>query len=447
MLLSALLLGIVYFVVLPPWMGEDEPWHFEYVHAVSRGHLPLGGGEEARAVDLPDYPPGILFGSHHLPSLSRAEALRTQTEIAASMRAERFDERVDSALRHGDPRTLDEMLGDEPFYTSFNQPRGYYLLAGAIVRLSGASGPAAELQVARLLSLAGYLAVVALTLGLARLVTQDEHAVLVAGLVAAWLPLHVGGAAVVNNDVLAKVAGAAVLYLSARHASGRGGLRDLVLAGLCLAVGLFTKTTAAGGLVAVALALFLRKGTSARVRSAGLAAILLLAAAAIAYWLHTHNAALPKSVERFQGMLDEGLRPKSLLKLWATTVGTTNWETRLLPNWAYDAVGGVGMVALAGALWGLVRHEVWFARRLHFLCVSLVLVQVALLVLRSKAVGRYWLPVLPAVGVIFAIGILGLVPERWRRRAALAAVLFFVVYEGAFLWGALVVQQYLVWGA
>ena len=53
-LLAALLLGIAHLFLLPAWMGEDEPWHFEYVQHVSEGHLPLGKGQMWTAADLAD---------------------------------------------------------------------------------------------------------------------------------------------------------------------------------------------------------------------------------------------------------------------------------------------------------------------------------------------------------------------------------------------------------
>ena len=45
LLIAAVLHGLVYMLLLPPWMGEDEPWHVEYAHHLSTGHLPWGGIE------------------------------------------------------------------------------------------------------------------------------------------------------------------------------------------------------------------------------------------------------------------------------------------------------------------------------------------------------------------------------------------------------------------
>ena len=45
LLIAAVLHGLVYMLLLPPWMGEDEPWHVEYAHHISTGHPPWGGIE------------------------------------------------------------------------------------------------------------------------------------------------------------------------------------------------------------------------------------------------------------------------------------------------------------------------------------------------------------------------------------------------------------------
>ena len=42
LLIAAVLHGLVYMLLLPPWMGEDEPWHVEYAHHLSTGHLSTG---------------------------------------------------------------------------------------------------------------------------------------------------------------------------------------------------------------------------------------------------------------------------------------------------------------------------------------------------------------------------------------------------------------------
>lgn len=444
-LLSALLLGLLHQVVLPPWMGEDEPWQLEYVHHVARGHLPRQGalfGPE----DLVDHPQNVLWGLHHLATLTPAEVYATQREIIASMRAHRFPARVDNEPRHADPRSFDEVQGQGAF-TSYSQPFLYYVVCGALVRLSGAGGVDAELVVARLFALACYLLVVAVTLAVGRAVLRDEPAAALAGLVAAWLPIHARQSAVVSNDVLAKVWVALALLLALRFTLRRGGLGALALAAVCLGLGMATKTTAVSAAVAIGAAVLLRRGMGRGARLVSLGGLAAVLAAGVGYWVFSHNSALPKNAARLKEILGEAFDPHKLLKLWATSVGTTSWETRLLPDWVYWTVGVAGLAALALGLARVALPGDWIERRGLALCALLALAQFALLLLRPNAVGRYWLPALPAVAVLVAAGACGAVPRAWRGRAALAAGAALVVYEGGFLWGALVVDHYLEWGS
>ena len=78
---------------------------------------------------------------------------------------------------------------------------------------------------------------------------------------------------------------------------------------------------------------------------------------------------------------------------------------------------------------------------------NLIFAQLMLLILRGTALGRYWMPALPAFGVALSAGFLGPFSDRWRDRATLVVLVLFVLYEGWFLWGALIVNHYLIWGA
>ncbi len=43
LLVAALLHAAAFLVLLPPWMGEDEPWQVEFASHVAAGHAPWGG--------------------------------------------------------------------------------------------------------------------------------------------------------------------------------------------------------------------------------------------------------------------------------------------------------------------------------------------------------------------------------------------------------------------
>lgn len=451
----AVLVGLANGLVLPPWMGEDEPWHLEYAHYVSEGHLPGTPATAWTRDDLARHSAGVLWAHDHLATIEYAEAEAYQREVLESMREHRFAERVDLDPRHAEPRAFDDVQPTEPHYTAFGQPRLYYLLMGGLLRASGAETPVGELRVVRGFSLLCYVVTVAFALALAREVFDAPAAVLVCGLVVALFPMHARQAAVVNNDVLAKTLSAGVLWLGARFALGRGGLGTFVAMVLMLAVGLLAKTTAAGGIAVVGGAVVLRRldaDSSSWLARRGptiamLGAVVLVAGGALAYWMYSTNPAIPKTWDKLFANLDGVFTRASLLELWGSSVGATNWSTRLLPDAVYLAAFGAAALGLGGALVAFLRRRAWLARPGLVLCLVALAAQLALLVLRGEALGRYWIPALPAFAVLFAAGTLGAAGERPRLVPTTVAVLALALFEGWFLFGALVVNHYLVWAA
>ena len=86
LLVAASLLGAVHLLLLPPWMGEDEPWHFDYVKNVAEGHRPLAAwelGEIWKKEWLAEHPAGVWWATYHLADLAPEEAYATQAEIVA----------------------------------------------------------------------------------------------------------------------------------------------------------------------------------------------------------------------------------------------------------------------------------------------------------------------------------------------------------------------------
>jgi len=450
LLVSALLLGAVHQLVLPPWMGEDEPWHFDYVTNVSKGHRPLAAwelGEHWKKEWLAEHPAGIWWATYLLDDLTIEEAYETQGAIVASMRAEHFSERVDHDPRAADPKTWDEFQGSGGHYHSYTQPGLYYVLSGALLSASGTADAVTGLYWVRGLSLLGYLLVVWITISLARLVTTDERLVLLAGIVVAWWPMHARQAAVVTNDVLVKVFVGVVILCCARFAKHRGGWRDLALAVVFLAAGLLTKTTAAGAVGALGASLLLARGLSRRTRWLAFVGVLGLVVAVGTLWLLTSNNAVPRTLERLIERVSRGASPTKLRQLLVTAVGTTNWESRWLHPGVYQAVGFALLAGFVVALGRTVRSAAGVSPRMVVFCLLTALAQIALIVLHGEAHGRYLFPVLPALAVLIAVGFGSALPARWRDASFVGTVLLFGLFETWFLWGELVPNHYLVWGS
>lgn len=442
---AVVLHGLAYLLLLPPWMGEDEPWHLEYAHHVAEGYRPWGGRTLSAAM-IAEMPFSQLQVQRRFAEMPAEVVQRTQVDLLRSMERANFWERIDWLPRSHEPTSFDQV---EMYFTATTQPPLYYLVTGGWLALFGDRGPEARLWLARILSLACYVATVALTLAFARMVFDDERFALAAALVVAWLPMHARQAGVVNNDVLAKTIGALVLWLGARYTTGRGGGRELaamvVVSGLGIALVKSTVAGAAGvALVALAAGPVMRDKRRARLLALGILAAL---AGGVAFLFAQGSPAVPHSVDDFWIRLARAFNAQAVRDIGRTSVGAFNWYSRSLPGWVYSTFWAATAAAVVGAVFAVARGgDRLRARAPLVLAVSAILFQLLLILLRGVPVGRYLAPAAPAFGTLAALGVLGPLPARWRPVAFLGVATFLLVLDAVFLLGGLLPNQYLVWG-
>ncbi|MFN0243418.1 MAG: DUF2142 domain-containing protein [Planctomycetota bacterium] len=449
---AVVLHALAYFLLSPPWMGEDEPWHFEYVEHVAHGHQPWGGTPMAQQAPA-GTDPRRLHATAHLQVRQRfadipiEEVDATERAILASMRAHDFWRRVDWAGSETDVDTFDQVAKN---FSAMKNPPGYYLLAGAWLRLWSPESIEARLTCVRALSFLLYLATVAFGLAFLRTVIADERLALLGAALIAWFPMHARQASLVSNDVLANTAIAAVFWLCGRWLAGRSGKLDALWLLVACAVGLFTKTTSASAVVVIGFAVALRarpRGSAAlRTRWLPLGAVGLLAAIAFAVWIRK-SPALPRSLGRLQLRLEQGLSLDMLAETWRTWIGAFNWYSRELPDGVYAAAAVVAALALLGASRALYKPPAEIARSVLTLCVASVVFQYAAIVLNGVGAGRYFMPMLPAVALLAVAGLVAVWPRERHVRAALACIVLLFVLDAIFLWYGLVPNQYLLWNA
>lgn len=205
-------LGVLYAVYTPPWQAPDEPAHYNYVCylAVHRRLPVLQDG---------DYPHAYL-----------EEIVRAKFPPEMTI---------------------------DPIRYEFWQPPLYYLLALPVYLLFGGA-----LLPLRLLSVACGAALLIVSYDIVRQVFPRNEA-LSLGTVAliAFVPQHLAMTSAVNNDALAELILAGVVWGLIKWVVGEGGLEDeanqgelrrLVAVGLLMGLGLLTKTST---LVSVPLAL------------------------------------------------------------------------------------------------------------------------------------------------------------------------------------------------
>jgi len=452
LLIAALLHGLVYALLLPAWMGEDEPWHVEYAHHISTGHAPWGGVEmhsaerpeddDRRLMDLSQ-----LQVRRRMGGLNPTEIRATQLNTLASMKEESFFRRIDFMPWPGGIENFDQV---QDAFTATHQPPLYHALGALLVRMTGAETPLEELRSLRWIALACYLAMIAATLALARLVTDDLRLIGLAGFICAWLPMHARQAAVANNDVLANVIGAALLFAGALQLSrstGRTTTKGVITLIVLIALAFLTKTTtlACALLAGFVFLAVLARGDGRKALSVAVACVAVMALG-YAYLRATHSPSLPTSWSDLGGRFAEGFNAASVSELWRTTVGAFNWYSRDLPGWVSTIAMIVVLVLMMGAFTKTASGVEQKGRAVLILCLCALLAQCVMIGLRGVSAGRYLFPILPAAATLLAVGAATIVPERSRQRIISGLVIAFITFDAVFLWRGLLVEQYLVWG-
>jgi len=444
LVLAAVLHGLVYFLLLPAWMGEDEPWHFEYVRDLTQS-------QELSVEDDSPAPADLQLSPSQQQIQERTGAspefvLRTQREIADSMRREHFWRRVDFAGWEHGAVDLNHFVRD---HTEAGQPPFYYATSAALLRMLRIDSVDAQLWFLRFLSLLAYLALIFITLELAWLATADEWVAVVAAVFVAILPMHARQAAMVNNDVLVKVFSSAALLCGARVVIGRGARLSVAAMAIFALLAIMTKPTAIGLVVPICFAIVVLtcRGRSLLVSLAvGSLTALTLAALAVLYWNSNSSGSLPDLSDPAHHLAWVS-SPKFYRQLLSTFVGTFNWQMRRLPTEVYSAAGIALGIGLLGSVFALLRGADGQRRKILALCWLAFLSQLFAMGLRGYATGRYLFPVLPALATLLAIGWLVPLRSSWRPRGTAVLISVLIVFDGYAIWNGLVRHQYMVWGS
>jgi Predicted membrane protein (DUF2142) len=437
----AILHGLLFVVLIPPWQHYDEPTHFLYAAGLAAGEVDAPGPASAL--------------------LSR--------EIADSMYRFRFFA----------PAYVPNILGLEPPGIGFSQrghPPLYYALVAAALGPFTSLSVEAQLYVARAVSLILYTLTVLTAWRIAVALAPDEPLVqLVIPLLTLLAPAFADIMSAVNNDVLLNFSltvallGAVLLV--------RDGPRPLplALALLGLGVAILTKRTAMIAVVPLLLALLWAVWRTP-LRWWGLplfAAATALTAFAVIEPLQVGGPAGARTVLALRPWLDtlgrEYLRTPvdSLVRSLSdpTLIGDRYWTVlrvgfegyhthfawgylTLHPAWAL-LLAGVTLVALVGLIVGGVRRRdelpLWQRRSLWVFFVSVV-VAWASLFLRlhplpplDKPVyiprARYMFWALVPTLWLLALGLSWAAPARWWRAAMVGLIGLFVCLNlAAWLW-------------
>ncbi|MBP1693786.1 MAG: hypothetical protein H6Q37_1669, partial [Chloroflexi bacterium] len=215
LLLTALVNGLIYLFLMPPWQHYDEPNHFEVVWLMTYlGRQPHPG----------DYDPGMSIA------------------VVESMVANRFWGDTTSGL----PSASADL--HIPGYPQLDEKPAYYLLASLpvkLLRLVGVEDVTTQLRAARFASLLLYILTILCAWGVARELTRPGHALRwMVPLSIALLPGFTDLMTAVNNDVGAIAFFSLFLWGSVRLIMRRFSFINLVWVLAAVALAYFTKVTA-----------------------------------------------------------------------------------------------------------------------------------------------------------------------------------------------------------
>ena len=198
-LLGYLFVAALYAINVPPWQAPDEPAHYNYIRQLAGGTLPI--------IAAGDYDQAYL------------------DEIRGAQFAPQYP--------------------IEPIEYEDWQPPLYYLLLAPVYKLSSGSLPAL-----RLVSILFGAGIMVLAYGITRLLfPKQAWLALTTAVLVAFIPQHLSIMASLNNDSLAELLIAAVLYVlvwwTVRDMA-KGSRQEtavLLLLGLLLGLGFLTKGT------------------------------------------------------------------------------------------------------------------------------------------------------------------------------------------------------------
>jgi 4-amino-4-deoxy-L-arabinose transferase-like glycosyltransferase len=197
--LTYCLFGVAYAVNTPKWQAPDEPAHYNYLaYVAEKVCFPV--------LQMGDYP-------HDYLEQIKAAGFPPEMSIA-------------------------------PIRYEFHQPPLYYVAAALIYRVATPLGFDAQFLALRLFSvLLGAILLLIAHAIVCELFPKDRLLGLTATSFIATIPMHIATTSAINNDTLAELILALVIWLCVRQLKAGLSQRQTVMLGVLLALALLTKTT------------------------------------------------------------------------------------------------------------------------------------------------------------------------------------------------------------
>jgi len=418
--LAYVALAVGYVLGTPAWNNPDEPAHYNYLrHIATTGQLPI-----------------LQMGDYNFAELEQLKAARFPANM--SIAGVRYE---------------------------YHQPPLYYLLGAAIYKATASLPLSTQVLILRLFSVALGVLVLLVAYATAQEVFPGDRTLALATVAfVAFVPMHTAMTAAINNDTLAELILALLVWLSLRRLRDADSPRRYVLlAGLLLGLGLLTKVTVyVGAVVLVAAEVgrlvnggwkngewrmengnskFEIRNSKFHLPSSIFHFLLSIFSVALllSLWWFIRNAAVYGQLDITGRLRHDAVvvgQPRTVLGLEAVRhfVVVTfksfwaqfGWMGILVDQRIYLLLAVLtGLAALGLALWIAQRLPKLPARQkwaLGLLALTFLLILAGLLQYNLtfiQAQGRYLFPVLVPIAIFFVLGLRELARRRWLLPATL----------------------------
>jgi 4-amino-4-deoxy-L-arabinose transferase-like glycosyltransferase len=402
------LLGLAYAVETPKWQSPDEPAHYNYVEYLA----------EKRSL------PVLVMGDYPHDYLEEIKAAGFPPEMSI-----------------------------EPLRYEFHQPPLYYLLAALVYRITGPMGFDVQFLALRLLSVAlGAILLLVAYLVVSEIFPRNLFLSLTSTAMIATLPMHIAMTASINNDTLAELLLALVIWLCVEEVKVGLSRRQIVALGLLIGLALLTKTTiyapaVACGLMALGIGERQRWWRTLLTRVGLVCGLALL----LSGWWFLRNVATYGDLDLFGWHRHDSIvSGQPTTALWVAQYGLAKtlqdffevsfrsfwaqfgWMGVLIDSRLYLLLAAFSMAVLVGfALWlvGITRSSPTLTKH-QLLALALLLLVFTVVALEDvyynlkfvQHQGRYLFPALIPISLAFALGLLEWptllyrAAVRWRPR-------------------------------
>lgn len=418
----ALVKGLLWATLLPPWYGPDEPAHYVYVETLAEGRLPAYA-PSARS-DGADIPPDVACSEQNL-GWHPDGPLMEKPFLAGQNPAPCAQGGAPAARRPAVPSN--PAAGYTPLY---------YAVAIPFLAAAGHAPVETRLFSVRLLSvLLGALATLFVYLGGFWALDGRRRLAVAAAGVYALQPMLSQQYAIVSNDAFLDFLGAAFAWRLARALRIQPDLREVALLAALAGIAYLAKPQG------ILLALLLPLPALAAIRAGRLGwralagqtmvaggVLATVALAGLVFNLASQGSLVPQggtptARDSFRHYLDLNLGGYAthLWWLWVATVwGDFGWLTVALPRHLYEGIAGVLVMALAGAAWAALRGRPEPALALAAMLLVLLPLQAweALFFRQHGQLvlqGRNLLFAFPAAAIFVAGGLAALLPRGCER--------------------------------